>query len=143
MPKHVGARPPVGRLDVHDGRARAAGFKNAQPSQPLGVRFICHVATCLHPRCDDFVLNLAYMRKLWFAFAAVVVLSFAVLGWTGIRIYQQALPVPTRVVTADGRQIFAAGAVALAIFVIGLRTGGSTRRQRLHVGEPASVTGQS
>ena len=45
------------------------------------------------------------MRKLWFAFTAVVVLSFAVLGWTGLRIYQQAPPVPTRVVTADGRQI--------------------------------------
>jgi nitric oxide reductase subunit B len=42
-----------------------------------------------------------------------------------------------------GDAIFAAGAVALAIFVIGLRTGGSTGRQRLHVGEPASVTGQS
>ena len=45
------------------------------------------------------------MRKLWFAFTAVVVLSFAVLGWTGLRIYQQAPPVPTRVVTADGRQV--------------------------------------
>ena len=45
------------------------------------------------------------MRKLWFAFTAVVVLSFAVLGWTGIRIYQQAPPVPMRVVTADGRQV--------------------------------------
>ena len=30
-----------------------------------------------------------------------------------------------------GDTIFAAGAVALAIFVIGLRTGGSTGRQRL------------
>ncbi len=45
------------------------------------------------------------MRKLWFAFTAVVVLSFAVLGWTGFRIYQEAPPVPTRVVTADGRQV--------------------------------------
>ena len=42
-----------------------------------------------------------------------------------------------------GDTIFAAGAVALAIFVIGLRTGGSTGRQLLHAGEPASVTGQS
>lgn len=40
-----------------------------------------------------------------------------------------------------GDTIFAAGAVALAIFVIGLRTGGSMRH-RLHVGDPASVTGQ-
>ena len=45
------------------------------------------------------------MRKLWFAFTAVVVLSFAVLGWTGLRIYQEAPPVPARVVTADGRQV--------------------------------------
>ena len=45
------------------------------------------------------------MRKLWVAFTAVVVLSFAVLGWTGLRIYQQAPPVPTRVVTTDGRQV--------------------------------------
>ncbi len=34
------------------------------------------------------------IRRLWLAFAAVVLLSFAVLGWTGIRIYQQAPPVP-------------------------------------------------
>ena len=45
------------------------------------------------------------MRKLWVAFTAVVVLSFAVLGWIGFRIYQQAPPVPARVVTADGRQV--------------------------------------
>ena len=32
------------------------------------------------------------MRKLWLAFSAVIVLSFAVLGWTGFRIYQEAPP---------------------------------------------------
>jgi nitric oxide reductase subunit B len=48
-------------------------------------------------------------RRLWLAFAAVVVLSFAVLGWTGIRIYQQAPPVPEHVVTADGRQLAGPG----------------------------------
>ena len=42
-----------------------------------------------------------------------------------------------------GDTIFAAGAVALAIFVIGLRSGGSTGRQQFHVGEPATVTGPS
>jgi nitric oxide reductase subunit B len=41
-----------------------------------------------------------------------------------------------------GDSIFAAGAVALAVFVIGLRTGRSTGRQRLHSGEPAPVTAQ-
>jgi nitric oxide reductase subunit B len=44
-------------------------------------------------------------KRLWLAFGTVVVLSFAVLGWTGIRIYQQAPPVPEHVVTADGREL--------------------------------------
>jgi nitric oxide reductase subunit B len=44
-------------------------------------------------------------RNLWIAFGLVVVLSFAVLGWTGLRIYQSAPPVPDRVVTTDGRQL--------------------------------------
>jgi nitric oxide reductase subunit B len=38
-----------------------------------------------------------------------------------------------------GDTVFAAGAVALAIFVIGLRTGGSTGRREKHIGEPAAV----
>ena len=46
-----------------------------------------------------------HMRRFWLAFTAVIVLSFAVLGWTGVRIYQQAPPVPERVVTTDGRQV--------------------------------------
>jgi hypothetical protein len=28
------------------------------------------------------------MKKLWAAFAAVLIASFAVLGWAGVRIYQ-------------------------------------------------------
>ena len=48
-------------------------------------------------------------RKLWTAFALVVVLSFAVLGWTGFRIYQTAPPVPERVVTTDGRELIGPG----------------------------------
>ncbi len=44
-------------------------------------------------------------RKLWIAFGLVVVLSFAVLGWTGVRIYQEAPPVPDRVMTTDGREV--------------------------------------
>jgi len=42
-----------------------------------------------------------------------------------------------------GDTIFAAGAVALAIFVIRLRTGGSTGPAPFHVGEPVSARGQS
>ena len=45
------------------------------------------------------------LRRLWLAFGLVVLLSFAVLGWTGLRIYQEAPPVPERVVTTDGRQL--------------------------------------
>ena len=41
-------------------------------------------------------------RRLWTAFGLVVVLSFAVLGWTGLEIYQQAPPVPERVITNGG-----------------------------------------
>jgi nitric oxide reductase subunit B len=37
-----------------------------------------------------------------------------------------------------GDTIFAAGSVALALFILGLRTGGSTRNERFRVGEPAA-----
>jgi nitric oxide reductase subunit B len=42
------------------------------------------------------------MRTQWMAFATVVVVSFAVLGWTGTRIHQEAPPVPSSVVPTDG-----------------------------------------
>ncbi len=42
------------------------------------------------------------MRSKWTAFTAVVVLSFAVLGWAGLRIYQMAPPIPAEVRTASG-----------------------------------------
>jgi len=45
------------------------------------------------------------VQRLWVGFGLVLVLSFAVLGWTGIRIYQSAPPVPDRVITTDGRQL--------------------------------------
>ena len=51
------------------------------------------------------------VRKLWIGFAAVVIISFAVLGWTGIRIYQQAPPVPERVLTSAGEQLIGPGAI--------------------------------
>src|SRR5512135_2735755 len=43
------------------------------------------------------------MKKLWFLFAGIVIVSFAVLGWVGTRIYQQAPPIPEKVVASDGR----------------------------------------
>lgn len=51
------------------------------------------------------------MRKLWLAFTAVVVISFAVLGWVGFRIYQQVPPVPARVVTSGGAVVIPEGAI--------------------------------
>jgi nitric oxide reductase subunit B len=45
------------------------------------------------------------MRKLWLGFGLVLVLSFAVLLWVGSRIYQQAPPLPSRVVTTSGEVV--------------------------------------
>ena len=50
-------------------------------------------------------------RRLWIAFGLVIVLSFTVLGWIGVRIYQDAPPVPERVVTTEGRQIIGPGEI--------------------------------
>jgi nitric oxide reductase subunit B len=52
------------------------------------------------------------MQRLWIAFSTVLLLSFAVLGWTGVRIYQQAPPIPARVVSSDGQEIIAEGAIS-------------------------------
>jgi len=38
------------------------------------------------------------MRRLWLAFWAVIVVSFLILGWSGMRIYQERPPIPTTVV---------------------------------------------
>ena len=51
------------------------------------------------------------MRRVWTAFGAVVVLSFAVLGFVGVRIYQLAPPIPDRVVTADGQVVIDHGEI--------------------------------
>jgi nitric oxide reductase subunit B len=45
-------------------------------------------------------------RRLWLLFAFVVLASFAVLGGFGFRIAALAPPVPARVVTPDGRELF-------------------------------------
>ncbi len=51
------------------------------------------------------------MRRLWYAFAAVLILSFGVLGWIGTRIYQEMPPIPVRVVTASGKVVIPDGAI--------------------------------
>ncbi len=45
-------------------------------------------------------------RKLWIGFAAVIIVSFGVLGYYGMEIYREAPPVPERVVTDDGTLLF-------------------------------------
>jgi hypothetical protein len=51
--------------------------------------------------------------------------------WSGPEFLQTGVIETFRWLRVFGDTIFAAGAVALVIFVIGLRTGGSTGRQRL------------
>jgi nitric oxide reductase subunit B len=51
------------------------------------------------------------MKKLWTAFGLVIVISFAILGWIGTRIYQEMPPIPDRVVTTEGVEVIASGAI--------------------------------
>ncbi len=46
------------------------------------------------------------MKKYWIPFVLVIVISFAVLGWVGTKIYQQAPPIPESVKTDDGKVVF-------------------------------------
>src|SRR5690606_27698738 len=46
------------------------------------------------------------------AFILVCVLSFAVLGWIGVRIYQEAPPLIDKVVTTDGRVVVDSGEIS-------------------------------
>jgi nitric oxide reductase subunit B len=52
------------------------------------------------------------MKALWIYFILVMVLSFAVLGWIGTRIYQEAPPIPARVVTTEGGVLIDEGEIA-------------------------------
>lgn len=45
-------------------------------------------------------------KKLWIAFSLVVVISFAILGYYGYEIYQKAPPIPEKVVTINGEELF-------------------------------------
>ena len=51
------------------------------------------------------------MRRLWWLFAAVMVLSFIVLGWIGTRIYQEVPPIASKVVTTDGTVVIDEGEI--------------------------------
>lgn len=51
------------------------------------------------------------MKRHWLGFIVVVVASFAILGFTGVRIYQAAPPILDRVVTTDGRDVIRSGEI--------------------------------
>jgi len=51
------------------------------------------------------------MRRLWIFFGVVLILSFAVLGWIGKRIYEEVPPIADKVVTTDGAVIVADGEI--------------------------------
>ena len=51
------------------------------------------------------------MKRLWIAFAAVMILSFLVLGWVGTRIYQEMPPIPGAVVTTDDQPLIEKGEI--------------------------------
>src|SRR6476620_4117730 len=46
-------------------------------------------------------------RKLWIALGLVLVISFAVLGGVGVKVLNNAPPIPSRVVASDGHVLFA------------------------------------
>ncbi len=46
------------------------------------------------------------MKKYWIPFIAVIVISFTVLIWVGTKIYQQAPPIPDKVISEGGKIIF-------------------------------------
>ncbi len=52
------------------------------------------------------------MKKYWYGFFGVILVSFSVLGWVGSRIYQSAPPIPRQVVSSDGTVIIPEGAVS-------------------------------
>ena len=49
------------------------------------------------------------MRRYWILLITVMVLSFAVLGWIGVRIRDNAPPLAHQVLTQDGRPVFEPG----------------------------------
>ncbi|MCA9115344.1 MAG: nitric-oxide reductase large subunit [Planctomycetaceae bacterium] len=52
------------------------------------------------------------MNRLWWAFGAVMLFSFLILGWIGTRIYQEMPPIPAKVVTTEGRVVLDAGEIS-------------------------------
>ena len=52
------------------------------------------------------------MKKYWIGFTTVIVISFAVLGYIGAKIYQKAPPIMEKVVSENGEVIFDKGEIS-------------------------------
>lgn len=52
------------------------------------------------------------MKKLWILFIGIIVCEFAVLLWIGTEIFRQAPPIPTQVVTVDGKILLNEGEIS-------------------------------
>ena len=59
----------------------------------------------------SYANNEKKMKRLWWLFAAVMVLSFIVLGWIGTRIYQEVPPIASKVITTDGTIVIDEGEI--------------------------------
>ena len=59
----------------------------------------------VHSHRGEEIVN---YRRLWVSLALVMIISFAILGYYGGRIYQVMPPIPDRVVTEDGTELFTA-----------------------------------
>ena len=46
------------------------------------------------------------MKRYWIGFSLVMIISFAVLGWVGTRIYREKPPIPEKVVTQSGQLVY-------------------------------------
>src|SRR5690606_5102229 len=51
------------------------------------------------------------MKKLWIMLVAIMIFSFAILGWVGIEIFREIPPIPEKVVTIDGTVLIDAGGI--------------------------------
>ncbi|HMS08895.1 MAG TPA: hypothetical protein PKE66_05395, partial [Pyrinomonadaceae bacterium] len=52
------------------------------------------------------------MKKLWIMLIAIMVGSFAILGWVGLEIFREIPPIPKRVVTTEGKVLIDEGGIS-------------------------------
>src|SRR3546814_16794295 len=54
-------------------------------------------------RMQQKELNMREYKKLWWVLLAVLALTFAVLGWSGVELYRQVPPIPEQVITTSNK----------------------------------------